>query len=47
VTSGGKNVAPQPIENVLKQNPYIANAVVIGGSPEIYRCFDRPELRKA
>jgi long-chain acyl-CoA synthetase len=30
VTAGGKNVAPQPIENILKANPYIANAVVIG-----------------
>jgi long-chain acyl-CoA synthetase len=30
VTSGGKNVAPQPIENLLKTSPYITNAVVIG-----------------
>ena len=30
VTAGGKNVAPQPIENILKTNPYISNAVVIG-----------------
>ena len=30
VTSGGKNVAPQPIENLLKTSPYISNAVVIG-----------------
>ncbi len=30
VTAGGKNVAPQPIENILKTNPYIANAVVLG-----------------
>ncbi len=30
VTSGGKNVAPQPIENLLKSSPYIQNAVVIG-----------------
>ncbi len=30
VTAGGKNVAPQPIENLLKTNPYISNAVVIG-----------------
>jgi long-chain acyl-CoA synthetase len=29
-TAGGKYVAPQPIENRLKQSPYISNAVVIG-----------------
>ena len=30
VTSGGKNVAPQPIEGKLGATPYIAQAVVIG-----------------
>ena len=30
VTAGGKNIAPQPIENILKINPFISNAVVIG-----------------
>jgi len=30
VTSGGKKVAPQPIENVLKTNPLIAEIVMIG-----------------
>jgi long-chain acyl-CoA synthetase len=30
VTSGGKNVAPQPIENTLKQSPLVAEAVVLG-----------------
>lgn len=29
-TAGGKFVAPQPIENQLKRNPYVTNAVVIG-----------------
>jgi len=30
VTSGGKNVAPQPIENLLRADKYIDQAVVIG-----------------
>ena len=30
VTSGGKKVAPQPIENQLKEDKYISQAVVIG-----------------
>jgi len=29
-TSGGKFVAPQPIENALKHNPLVAEAVVVG-----------------
>jgi long-chain acyl-CoA synthetase len=46
VTSGGKNVAPQPIENVLKQNPYIANAVVIGGSRKFVAALIVPDFEK-
>jgi len=30
VTAGGKNVAPQPIENKLKQSPFIGEAVLFG-----------------
>ena len=46
VTSGGKNVAPQPIENMLKQNPYIANAVVIGGSRKFIAALVVPNFEK-
>jgi len=36
VTAGGKNIAPQPVESVLKESPYIENAVLIGdGRPYI------------
>ncbi|KPJ90797.1 MAG: hypothetical protein AMS18_10020 [Gemmatimonas sp. SG8_17] len=30
VTAGGKNIAPQPIENMVKTNKFILNAVMIG-----------------
>ena len=30
VTAGGKNIAPQPIENRTKTNPFVLNAVVLG-----------------
>ena len=30
VTSGGKKIAPQPIESILKRSPLIAEAVVLG-----------------
>lgn len=30
VTAGGKNIAPQPIEAMLKQNAFISNAVMLG-----------------
>ena len=30
VTAGGKKIAPQPIENLVRRNPLITNAVLLG-----------------
>ena len=30
VTAGGKNVAPQPVENLVKMNPFVEQAVMLG-----------------
>ena len=46
VTAGGKNVAPQPIENLLKTNPYIANAVVVGGNRKFVSALIVPNFEK-
>lgn len=46
VTSGGKNVAPQPIENMLKLSPYISNAVVIGDKRRFISAIIVPNFEK-
>jgi long-chain acyl-CoA synthetase len=46
VTSGGKNIAPQPIENLLKQNPYILNAVVLGSRRKFVSALIVPNFEK-
>jgi len=46
VTSGGKNIAPQPIENLLKLSPYIANAVVVGDRKRFVSALIVPEFEK-
>lgn len=44
VTSGGKNVAPQPIENLLTQSRYIEQAVVIGDKRKFCSALIVPNL---
>jgi long-chain acyl-CoA synthetase len=46
VTAGGKNVAPQPIENLLKQSPYIAQAVVVGARRKFISVLIVPNFEK-
>jgi long-chain acyl-CoA synthetase len=46
VTAGGKNIAPQPIENILKINPYITNAVVIGDRRRFVSALVVPNFEK-
>jgi long-chain acyl-CoA synthetase len=46
VTSGGKNVAPQQIENLLKTSPYIANAVVTGDRRKFVSALIVPNFEK-
>jgi len=46
VTAGGKNVAPQPIENLLKTNTYISNAMVIGDKRKFMSALVIPNFEK-
>lgn len=46
ITSGGKNIAPQPIENMLKQSPYIVNAVIVGGTRKFISALVVPDFDK-
>ena len=46
VTSGGKNVAPQPIENLLKTIPSVATAVVVGDRRRFVAALVVPDFAK-
>jgi long-chain acyl-CoA synthetase len=49
VTSGGKNIAPQPMENALRADKYIEQAVVIGDRRNYITALlvpNFPELRR-
>jgi long-chain acyl-CoA synthetase len=46
VTAGGKNVAPQLIENLLKTNPFITNVLVLGDRRKFISALIVPEFEK-
>jgi long-chain acyl-CoA synthetase len=46
VTAGGKKIAPQPIENRLKTNPYIAEIVLIGNRRRFPSALVVPDFEK-
>ena len=46
ITAGGKNIAPQPIENKLKLDKYIANAFVFGDRKPYLCALLVPDLER-
>jgi long-chain acyl-CoA synthetase len=46
VTSGGKNIAPQPIESLIQTSPFIANAVVVGSTRRFISALIVPNFDK-
>jgi len=46
VTAGGKNVAPQPIENALKTNAYVNDVLVIGDKRKFMSALVVPNFEK-
>jgi long-chain acyl-CoA synthetase len=46
VTAGGKNIAPQPIENRIKTNAYIAEIVLVGNRRKFPSALVVPDFEK-
>lgn len=45
-TSGGEYVAPLPIENKLKESPFIDNAMIVGEGKKMVTVLIAPDFRK-
>ncbi len=46
VSSGGKNIAPQPIENILALSPYIERCIIIGDNREFLTALITPDFEQ-
>jgi len=46
VTAGGKNVAPQPIENILKLDPFVEGALLVGDRRKFISALIVPSFEK-
>ncbi|MBE0597742.1 MAG: long-chain fatty acid--CoA ligase [Desulfuromonadales bacterium] len=46
ITAGGKNIAPQPIENALKRDKYISQALVCGDRQPFLAALLTPNLER-
>ena len=46
VTAGGKNVAPQPLENAFKRNKFISQVVVLGDHRPYLTCLIVPNFEE-
>ncbi|HEY1406533.1 MAG TPA: long-chain fatty acid--CoA ligase, partial [Spirochaetota bacterium] len=46
VTSGGKNIAPQNIENMLKSSPYIEQVAIIGDRRKFIAALIVPDFKQ-
>jgi len=44
VTAGGKNIAPQPIENAMKENKFVSQVMVIGDKLPYLSCLIVPNF---
>jgi long-chain acyl-CoA synthetase len=46
VSSGGKNIAPQPIENILSLSPYVERCIIIGDNREFLTALITPDFEQ-